>query len=158
MNCRIVHTNDSFKNTDSFKNEPSDCLQESVNLTHKRFVLKHRFIQERKVLSIWMSNWIIHSNNLFKNTNIISNEASDYLWLSMCESLNHSFSQFVQKSFTDLFIQYNAIMYNYCFSKLIWTHSKTECRNNNKTTEMFWNYYGTIQDLNWNVKGILISV
>ncbi len=100
----IIRSTDSFKNTDSFRNEPYGCLWMSNWIIRSTDLFKNaksfrnelvtesfaqlnhsqcRFIQERNLCDcLWMSHWIIRSTDFFKNADSFRNETCDGLWMS----------------------------------------------------------------------------
>lgn len=79
--------------TDSFRKETSDCLYEwIIKRFTQTFCLTILIRSKIKQMTIYMvSHWIVHSTNLFENTDSL--RTTDCLY----ESLNHSFNWLVQQ-------------------------------------------------------------
>ncbi len=118
LNHWIIELTDSFKHTESLRNETTDCLYEwfteslsqlirSNTLNHSGtkqlivfmieslnhwvnwFVQTHRIIQERNNwLSLWVIHWIIELTDSFKHTESFRNKTTDCLYEWFTESLS----------------------------------------------------------------------
>ncbi len=75
LNHWFIHSNDLFKNTDTYRNETSDFMIGSLNHSLKRFD---------------------KTKNVFKKTLVLCRAKQLTLWY-MIESLNHSLKRFIQK-------------------------------------------------------------
>ncbi len=119
MNHWIIDSNDSFKTTDSFTNEASDCVfewitesltqtipsKQLIHLQMKRVTVFEEIIESftqtilqnnwliykwSKWLCFWMNHWIIDSNDSFKTTDSFTNEASDCVFEYIIESFTQT--------------------------------------------------------------------
>lgn len=72
MNHWIIHSNDLFRNTDSFKNQISECIMSKSLIHSLTQPIRSKTLIHSGAKQVWATHLIIHSNYLFKNTLIHS--------------------------------------------------------------------------------------
>lgn len=97
-----------------FPTQISICYTTLYNYSLKQFIQKHWFSKERnKLLSIWVSLWIIYSINLFRNSELLR---KGEITVFMRESLNNSLNRFIQKHWFIKGKNYNVYKLNLLFN------------------------------------------
>ncbi len=131
----VVHwltvSNHSFKNISSFrKDQVTLFMSESLNHLLKQFIQKRFILEQNKCMSLWASQWIIHTADLLKKTTPIHSGTK-----LMSEWIRESFTEPIcsntpiQSSNTNLFRNASmTFVWNYlCLLSKNWQNNWQYC-------------------------------